>query len=54
MNITIMNAQMKWIERADCRPPNKSSNQGTAAFIQGDIVNPDRINEGTTTPVIMR
>ena len=39
---------MKWIERADWRPPNRSSSQGQAAFIPGDMVRPVRITSGRT------
>ena len=31
---------MKWIERADCRPPNRSSSHGQVASIDGDMVRP--------------
>ena len=33
-------AQMKWMVRADCRPPNTSSSKGKAAFMAGDMVRP--------------
>ena len=39
-------AQMKWMDRADCRPPNTSTSQGNAAFMPGDIVRPVRIRSG--------
>src|SRR3546814_18094535 len=37
---TSAQAVMKWIERADWRPPNRSSSHGQAAFIPGDMVSP--------------
>src|SRR5437763_15907767 len=33
-------AQMKWIERADCRPPKTVNSQGQAASMAGDMVSP--------------
>ena len=42
---------MKWIERADWRPPNRSSSQGQAAFIPGDMVRPVRITSGSRTKI---
>jgi hypothetical protein len=43
----------KWIVRADCEPPNKSSKAGYAAVMAGDMVSPLRTMSGnvtTTTP----
>ena len=37
---------MKWIERADCRPPKTSSSQGQVASMPGDMVRPVRIISG--------
>src|SRR5206468_2940293 len=42
-------AQMKWIERADCRPPNTTSSHGQAASIAGDIVSPVSTISGRST-----
>lgn len=44
-------ARMKWIERADWRPPNRSSSHGAAAFIPGDIVSPVAIISGSSTKI---
>ena len=46
MKATSPMAQMKWIERADCRPPNRSSSHGQAALSPGDMVIPVRITPG--------
>ena len=40
-------AAMKWIERADCRPPNRSSSHGAPAFSPGDMVSPVAIISGS-------
>ena len=40
---------MKWIERADCRPPNRSTSQGQAASIAGDMVSPVSTISGSST-----
>src|SRR3546814_10842827 len=37
---TSSHATMKWIERADCRPPNRSSSHGAVALKPGDMVSP--------------
>ncbi len=42
---------MKWIDRADCRPPNRSSSQGQAAFSAGDMVRPVRIISGISPKI---
>ena len=41
----------KWIERADWRPPNRSSSHGQAAFMPGDMVRPVRITSGSSTKI---
>ena len=38
---------MKWIVRADWRPPNRLSSQGKAASIAGDIVRPANTRIGS-------
>ena len=38
--------KMKWIDRADARPPKISSSQGQEAFIVGDMARPVRIISG--------
>ena len=45
---------MKWIERADCRPPKRSMSQGQAAVMAGDMVSPVRIITGISTPMTPR
>jgi hypothetical protein len=54
MNSTIRPAAMKWIVRADWRPPNRSTSQGTIASIPGDIARPVRIISGNSTPMTPR
>ena len=44
-------AQMKWIERADWRPPNRSSSQGQAASMPGDMVRPVSTISGSRTKI---
>src|SRR6185369_1191631 len=39
---TSSHATMKWIDRADCLPPNRSISHGQAAFMAGDMVRPVR------------
>ena len=40
---------MKWIERADCRPPNRSTSHGQVASIPGDMVSPVSTITGIST-----
>src|SRR5205085_9839339 len=51
MKRPIRKAQMKWIERADCRPPNRSSSQPQAASMPGDMVRPVRMIKGIRTKI---
>src|SRR5262249_14849815 len=48
-NSAISVAAMKWIERAEGRPPNRSSSQGRPALRPGDKVSPVRISKGSST-----
>src|SRR4029079_16872031 len=49
MKPAIRTAQMKWIERADGRPPNRSTSQPQAASMPGDMVRPVRMTSGIST-----
>jgi hypothetical protein len=47
-------AQRKWMDRADCRPPSRSSSQGHAAFMVGDMARPVRITVGIRIRITAR
>ena len=54
MNRAISPAQMKWSERAEARPPMRSSGQCITALKPGERLRPVRISMGVsrnTTPI---
>src|SRR5206468_2834613 len=51
---TIRLAQIKWIERADWRPPNRLSSQGAAASKPGDMVSPVPTISGSSNRITAR
>ncbi len=53
-NATSSHATMKWIVRADCRPPKKSTQPGNTVSIHGDIAMPIRITSGSSTKITVR
>ena len=45
---------MKWIVRADWRPPKRSSSQGAIASKPGDMVRPVATISGSSTKITPR
>src|SRR5262249_19590163 len=54
MKSTIRVAAIKWIVRADCRPPKISRSQGAAESTPGDIVRPVKSMSGSRTKTTIR
>ena len=42
---------MKWIVRADCRPPNRSNRNGASEVTAGDMVSPLSTIAGSSTKI---
>ena len=45
---------MKWIERADCRPPTKSTQPASIASSHGDIAKPHQHDERQQPKITIR